>query len=82
MVRAFGTFGKKRNACRVLVGEYEGKRPPGESRRRGEDNIKTERQEIVQDGVKWIRLAEDRADGGPVCNAYKPYISIKCEFLD
>jgi hypothetical protein len=33
-------MGKKRNACRMLVGKPEGKRPPGRPRRRRVDNIK------------------------------------------
>jgi hypothetical protein len=31
---------EKRNACRLLVGKPEGKRPLGRPRRRWEDNIK------------------------------------------
>jgi hypothetical protein len=31
---------KKINACSILVGKPEGKRPPGRPRRRWEDNIK------------------------------------------
>jgi hypothetical protein len=34
------TNGEKRNACRLLVGEPEGKRTLGRSRRRWVDNIK------------------------------------------
>jgi hypothetical protein len=32
-------MGKKRNACRILVGKPEGKRPLGSPRRRWVDNI-------------------------------------------
>jgi hypothetical protein len=34
-------MGEKRNACRLLVGEPEGKRRRGRPRRRWEDNIVT-----------------------------------------
>jgi hypothetical protein len=33
---------RKRNACRVLVGKLEGKRPLGRPRRMWENNIKME----------------------------------------
>jgi hypothetical protein len=33
-------MGKKRNACRILVGKPEGKRPLGRQRRRWQNNIK------------------------------------------
>jgi hypothetical protein len=35
-------MGEKRNACRILVGNLEGKRPLGRPRRRWVDNIKME----------------------------------------
>jgi hypothetical protein len=39
-------MGESRGAYRVLVGEPEGKRPLGRPRRRWEDNIKTDLQEV------------------------------------
>jgi hypothetical protein len=33
-------MGKKRNACMLIVGKPEGKKPLGRQRRRREDNIK------------------------------------------
>jgi hypothetical protein len=33
-------MGEKKNACKILVGKPEGKRPLGRPRRRWEDNIK------------------------------------------
>ena len=45
---------------RVLVGKPEGKRPLGRSRRRWEDNIKMDLQEVGCGGMDWIELAQDR----------------------
>jgi hypothetical protein len=39
-------MGEKRNACRILVKNPEGKRPLGRLRRRWKDNIKMDRSEI------------------------------------
>jgi hypothetical protein len=52
--------GEKRNACRILVGKPEGKRPLGRTRRRWVDNIKMDLREIGWDGVYWIDLAQNR----------------------
>ena len=41
----------------VLVGKPEGKRPLGRTRRRREDNIKMDLQEVRCDGMDWIYLA-------------------------
>ena len=49
-----------RNAYRVLVGKYEGKRLLGRPRRRWEDNIRMELREVGCDPCEWIDLAEDR----------------------
>jgi hypothetical protein len=40
--------------CRVLVGKPEGKRPLGRPRRRREDNITMELQEVGCVGMEWI----------------------------
>jgi hypothetical protein len=53
-------MGEKRNACRILVGKPEGKRPLGRPRRRWVDNIKMNLREIGWDGMDWTDLAEDR----------------------
>ena len=45
---------------RVLVGKPEGKRPMGTPRRRWEDNIKMDLQEVLCGGMEWIELAQDR----------------------
>jgi hypothetical protein len=42
------------------VGKPEGKRPLGSSRRRWEDNIKTDLREIGRGGMYWHDLAQDR----------------------
>jgi hypothetical protein len=39
-------MGQKRNACRLLVGKPEGKRPPERPRRRWVDNIKMDHRNI------------------------------------
>ena len=44
---------------RVIVGKPEGKRPLGRPRRRWEDNIKIDLQE-VGGGGDWMELAQDR----------------------
>jgi hypothetical protein len=45
---------------RVLVGKPEEKRPLERSRRRWEDNIKMDLQQVGCGGVEWIELAHDR----------------------
>jgi hypothetical protein len=50
----------KRNACRILLGKPEGKRPLGRPRLRLVDNIKMDLREIVWDDIDWIDLAQDR----------------------
>jgi hypothetical protein len=51
--------GEKRNSYRILVGEAEGKRPPGRPRSRRVDNIKIDLSEIGWDGMDWIDLTQD-----------------------
>ena len=45
---------------RVLVGKPEGKRPLGRHRRRWENNIKTNLQEVGGGCGDWMELAQDR----------------------
>ena len=45
---------------RVLVGKPEGRRPLRRHRRRWEDNIKTELQEVGGSCGDWMELAQDR----------------------
>jgi len=53
-------MGKRRVVYIVLVGKPEGKRPLGRTRRRWEDNIKMDIQEVGCGGMNWIELAKDR----------------------
>ena len=54
---------------RVLVGKPEGKRPLGRPRRRWEDNIKMDLQEMGCGGIDWIELAQDRDRWRALVNA-------------
>jgi hypothetical protein len=49
-----------RNACRILVGKPEGKRPLGRPRHRWVDNIKMDLREIGWGGMDLADLAKDR----------------------
>jgi hypothetical protein len=57
MGRACSTNVVKRNACRILVGNPEGKRPLRRPRRRWVENIKMDLREIEWDGMGWIDVA-------------------------
>ena len=50
----------KSGVYRVVVGKPEGKRPLGRPRRRWEDNIKMNLQEVGCGGMDWIELPQDR----------------------
>ena len=51
---------ERRGVYRVLVGKPEGKRPLGRPRRRFEDNINMDIQDVGCGGMDWIELALDR----------------------
>jgi len=53
----------------VLVGKPEGKRTLGRPRRRWEDNIKMDHQEVGCGAMDWIELAEDRDKWRALVNA-------------
>jgi hypothetical protein len=53
-------LGKERGVYRVLVRKPEGKRPLGRPRRRWEDNIKVDLQEVGCEVMDWIQLVKDR----------------------
>jgi hypothetical protein len=62
---ACSTYGGKRNAYTILVGNPEGKRPLGIPRRRWKDNIEID---LREDGVVWTVLVWLRIgiSGGPL----------------
>jgi hypothetical protein len=62
-------MGKERGVYRVLVGKPEGKRPLGRPKRRWEDNIKMDLQEVGCEGMDWIGLAQDRGRWRALVNA-------------
>jgi len=66
---ACSAYGEKRGVHRVFVGIPEGKRPLGRTRRRWEDNIKMDLQEVGCDGMAWIELAQDRDRWQALVNA-------------
>jgi hypothetical protein len=54
---------------RVLVGKPDGKRPQAIHRRRWEDNIKMDLQEVGCGGMDWIQLVQDRDRRRAIVNA-------------
>ena len=58
--RHVARMGQGRGVHRVLVGKPEGKRPLGRPRRRWEDNIKIDLQEVGGVCGDWMELAQDR----------------------
>jgi hypothetical protein len=59
---------ERRNAYRILVGNPEGSRPQGRSRRRWVNNIKMDLRETEWDGADWIDLAQDRDEWNALVN--------------
>jgi hypothetical protein len=53
-------MGEERGVHRVLVGKLEGQRPMGRPRRRWEDNIKIDVEEVGGGHGDWMELAQDR----------------------
>ena len=62
-------MGDRRGAYRVLVGRPDRKRPIGRPRRRWDDNIKTDLQEVEWGGMDWITVTQDRDRWRAVVNA-------------
>jgi hypothetical protein len=59
MGRSCSTIREKRNACRILSGKPEGKRPLGRPRRKWVDKIEMDLIEIGWDGIDWIDMSQD-----------------------
>jgi hypothetical protein len=62
-------MGERRGVYRVLVGKPEGKRPLGRPRRRREDNIKMNLQEVGCGSLDWMDLVQDRDRWRSLVNA-------------
>ena len=62
-------MGERRGVYRVLVGKPEGKRPLGRHRRRWENCIKMDLQEVGCWIMDWIELAQDRDRCSGLMNA-------------
>ena len=55
-----GTCGTYGGVHKVSVGKPEGKIPLGRPRRRWEDNIKMDLEEVVRGSGDWMELTQDR----------------------
>jgi len=66
---ACSAYGEWRGVYRILVGKPEVKRPLGKPRRRWEDNIKMDLQEVGCGGVDWFELVQDRYRWRALVNA-------------
>jgi hypothetical protein len=62
-------IGERRGIYRVLVRNPEGKRPLGRPRRKWEDNIKMDLEEVGCGVMDWIELAQDRDRWRAIVNA-------------
>jgi hypothetical protein len=69
MAGALALMGERRVVYRVLVGKLEGKRSFRRPRRRWEDNIKMDLQEVGCEGMDWTDVAQDRDRWWTVVNA-------------
>jgi hypothetical protein len=57
---ACSAYGEGRGVYRVLVGKTKGKKPLGKPRRKWQDNIRMDIQEVGYGGMDWNELALDR----------------------
>jgi hypothetical protein len=62
-------MGERRGVYRILVGKPEGKRPLGRPRRRWENNIKMDLQEVGCGVMDCIELPQDRERWRALVNA-------------
>ena len=62
-------MGEGRGVYGVLLEKPEGKRPLGRPRRRWEDNIKMDLQEVGRGGMDWIEVSQDRDRWRALVNA-------------
>jgi len=60
---------ERRGVYKFLVGKPEGKKPLGRPRRRWEDNIKMDLQEVGCGGLDWIEMARDWESWWALVNA-------------
>jgi len=68
---------------RVLVGKPEGKRPLGRPRRRWEDNIKMDLQQVGGGCGDWMELVQDRDNWQALVSTVMNIRVQKCgEYLD
>ena len=58
-----------RSAFKILTGKPTGKRPLGRPRRRWEDNIRMDLEEIVISAGNWVDSSQDRNDWRALLNA-------------
>jgi hypothetical protein len=61
-------MGERRDAYRVLVRKFEGRRPLERPTRRWEDNIKMDLKEVVWEEMDWTDLAEGRDEWWTLVN--------------
>jgi hypothetical protein len=66
---ACGAKGEERGVYRVLVGKPEEKRPLGRHRRRWENDIRLDIQEVGYGSMDWIGLAQVRGRWRAIVNA-------------
>ena len=66
---ACSAYGGEERRIQEFGGKPEGKRPLGRPRRRWEDNIKMDLQDVRCRGMEWIELAQDRDRWWALVNA-------------
>jgi len=64
-------LGVSRGVYRILVGKPEGKSPLERSRRKWEDNVKIDLQEVGCGGMDWIDMGQNRDRWRAIVNAVK-----------